>query len=97
VTVLALGPLTNLAAALGTIEITEAVLGEFERAAVIPTLLGDEGGPARFLTSLAEAYVQGTEVAWTEAFADCPTKKGPSLSTFAETSNSGLRNSCIWN
>ncbi len=54
----------------GIEQITEAVLGEFERAAVIPTLLGDEGGPARFLTSLAEAYVQGTEVDWTEAFAD---------------------------
>ena len=54
----------------GTEQTAEAVLGELERAAVIPTLRRDEGGPARFLAALAEAYVQGTEVDWTAGLAD---------------------------
>ena len=59
----------------GIEQITEAVLGEFERAAVIPTLQRGEGGPARFLTSLAEAYVRGTEVDWEAAFADAEPRR----------------------
>ncbi|MFI5026683.1 MAG: acyltransferase domain-containing protein, partial [Solirubrobacterales bacterium] len=59
----------------GVEQITEAVLGEFERAAVIPTLQRGEGGPARFLTSLAEAYVRGTEVDWETAFADAEPRR----------------------
>ena len=35
----------------------------------------DEGGPARFLTSLAEAYVRGTEVDWTAAFAEAEPRR----------------------
>ncbi|GAA1985066.1 hypothetical protein GCM10009838_54020 [Catenulispora subtropica] len=34
-------------------------------ALVIGTLRRDEGGPARLLTSLAEAHVRGVEIAWT--------------------------------
>ena len=59
----------------GVEQITEAVLGEFERAAVIPTLQRGEGGPARFLTSLSEAYVRGTEVDWETAFADAEPRR----------------------
>ena len=59
----------------GIEQITEAVLGEFERAAAIPTLQRGEGGPARFLTSLAEAYVRGTEVDWEAAFADAEPRR----------------------
>jgi acyl transferase domain-containing protein/thioesterase domain-containing protein len=54
----------------GTEQTADAVLGELERAAVIPTLQRGEGGPARFLVALAEAWVRGTEVDWTQAFAD---------------------------
>ncbi|WP_345599988.1 type I polyketide synthase [Thermocatellispora tengchongensis] len=38
-------------------------------AAVLGTLRRDEGGPGRFLTSLAEAHVAGAEVDWTPCFA----------------------------
>ena len=59
----------------GTEQTADAVLGELERAAVIPTLQRDEGGPARFLTALAEAYVRGTEVDWTAALAEAEPRR----------------------
>ncbi|MEU5848471.1 type I polyketide synthase [Saccharopolyspora shandongensis] len=37
-------------------------------AAVLGTLRREDGGPDRFLTALAEAYVRGVEVHWAEAF-----------------------------
>ncbi|TCK24498.1 type I polyketide synthase [Pseudonocardia endophytica] len=37
-------------------------------AVVLGTLRRDDGGPARVLTSLAEAHVHGARVDWTEAF-----------------------------
>ncbi|GAA2329946.1 hypothetical protein GCM10010376_57780 [Streptomyces violaceusniger] len=39
------------------------------RATVVGSLRRDEGGPARFLTSVAEAYVGGADVDWREVFA----------------------------
>ncbi|MFJ1647792.1 type I polyketide synthase [Streptomyces sp. NPDC088258] len=39
------------------------------RATVLGTLRRHEGGPARFLTSLAEAYAAGADVDWREVFA----------------------------
>ncbi|GAB2724951.1 hypothetical protein GCM10010442_52970 [Kitasatospora kifunensis] len=39
------------------------------RAAVVGTLRRDKGGSERFLTSLAEAFVQGVRVDWTPVFA----------------------------
>ncbi len=59
----------------GTEQTADAVLGELERATVIPTLQRDEGGPARFLTALAEAWVRGTEVNWTAALAEAEPRR----------------------
>nr|WP_325120000.1 SDR family NAD(P)-dependent oxidoreductase [Streptomyces sp. GMR22] len=39
------------------------------RATVVGSLRRDEGGPARFLRSVAEAYVGGADVDWREVFA----------------------------
>nr|WP_264349531.1 type I polyketide synthase [Streptomyces milbemycinicus] len=39
-------------------------------AVALGTLRRDEGGPERFLTSLAEGYVRGLEVDWDAVFAD---------------------------
>ncbi|MGW5696227.1 acyltransferase domain-containing protein [Streptomyces asiaticus] len=39
------------------------------RATVVGSLRRDEGGPARFLKSVAEAYVGGADVDWREVFA----------------------------
>ncbi|WSQ12834.1 SDR family NAD(P)-dependent oxidoreductase [Streptomyces sp. NBC_01231] len=39
------------------------------RATAVGSLRRGEGGPARFLTSLAEAYVAGADVDWREVFA----------------------------
>ncbi|TVL91531.1 hypothetical protein CD790_16420 [Streptomyces sp. SAJ15] len=40
-----------------------------EDAAAVGSLRRDEGGPERFLTSLAEAYALGVPIAWERAFA----------------------------
>ncbi|MGX7825871.1 type I polyketide synthase [Actinokineospora sp. 24-640] len=45
--------------------ITETVDACGARAAVLATLRRDEGGPARWLTALAEAHVHGVAVDWT--------------------------------
>ncbi|WP_373920581.1 type I polyketide synthase [Streptomyces rapamycinicus] len=39
------------------------------QATVVGSLRRDEGGPARFLTSVAEAYVGGADVDWRQVFA----------------------------
>ncbi|MFI6982152.1 type I polyketide synthase [Embleya sp. NPDC050154] len=47
----------------GTLDAVDA------NAVTVGTLRRDHGGPARFLESLGEAYVQGVEVDWSPAFA----------------------------
>ncbi|MER5432230.1 type I polyketide synthase [Streptomyces sp. NPDC002588] len=49
--------------------LTAAIRETAENTAVIGSLRRDDGGPDRFLTALAEAYVRGVEVHWGEAFA----------------------------
>ncbi|WP_228083179.1 type I polyketide synthase [Streptomyces profundus] len=44
-------------------------------AVAIGTLRRDEGGPARFLRSLAEAHVHGVDVDFGATFADAPTER----------------------
>ena len=48
--------------------IAEQVLSERESIAALATLRRRHGGPARFLTSLAELYVRGAEIDWTACF-----------------------------
>ena len=55
--------------AFGTEETAEAVLGEPDGIAAIPSLRRDQGGPERFLASLAEAHVRGVRVDWEPLFA----------------------------
>ncbi|MDX8141337.1 type I polyketide synthase [Lentzea sp. BCCO 10_0061] len=51
--------------------LTMAIEETAERSVIaVGTLRRDDGGPARLLTSLAEAYVQGVRIGWTEAFTD---------------------------
>nr|APD72080.1 type I polyketide synthase 15 [Streptomyces sp.] len=49
-------------------ETQETVAEAAGSAVVLGSLRRDEGGTGRFLTSLAEAYVVGTRVDWSEAF-----------------------------
>ncbi|MFB9909384.1 type I polyketide synthase [Allokutzneria oryzae] len=44
-------------------------------AVVVGSLRRNEGGPARFLRSVAEAYVNGAPVTWSAAFAELPARK----------------------
>ncbi|WP_229870493.1 type I polyketide synthase, partial [Streptomyces phaeofaciens] len=46
-------------------------------AVVLGTLRRDDGGPARLLTSLAEAHAAGVTVRWTEAFGDTEAHRVP--------------------
>ncbi|MFJ9953598.1 SDR family NAD(P)-dependent oxidoreductase, partial [Kitasatospora sp. NPDC091207] len=48
--------------------IQETVEAEGHGGAVLGTLRRDHGGPERFLGALAEAYVNGVEVDWADAF-----------------------------
>ncbi|WP_399142309.1 type I polyketide synthase [Streptomyces sp. NBUA17] len=49
--------------------LTAAVRETADDAAVIGSLRRDDGGPDRFLRALAEAYVRGVDVDWSESFA----------------------------
>jgi acyl transferase domain-containing protein len=53
----------------GTQETVEDVLGESGEVTVVSSLRRGHGGPARFLTSLAELYVRGGTVDWRALFA----------------------------
>jgi 8,8a-deoxyoleandolide synthase len=58
--------------------ITETVEGTgAARAAVTGTLRRDDGGLARFLTSLAEVYVRGGAVDWPAVYADARPRRVP--------------------
>ncbi len=54
--------------AVGVQETVDAVLDDLDGAVVVGSLRRDEGGPERFLTSLAEAWVRGVEVDWSALF-----------------------------
>ncbi|HWX43943.1 MAG TPA: amino acid adenylation domain-containing protein [Solirubrobacteraceae bacterium] len=54
--------------AVGMTETAEDVLGDADAAAVVGSLRRHEGGPDRFSTSLAEAWVHGVEVDWGALF-----------------------------
>ncbi|MGO4461027.1 type I polyketide synthase, partial [Streptomyces sp. M-16] len=43
----------------------------------VSTLRRDQGGPRRFRTALAEAYVQGVHIDWEQAFPDAPAGRLP--------------------
>ncbi|MFF4607922.1 type I polyketide synthase [Streptomyces sp. NPDC001339] len=45
--------------------------------AVVGSLRRDEGGPERFLASLAEAFVNGVDVDWSAVFADAAPRRVP--------------------
>ncbi|MDT0612242.1 type I polyketide synthase [Streptomyces lancefieldiae] len=49
--------------------LTAAVQESVGTAAVIGSLRRDDGGPDRFLTALAQAYVRGVELNWSKSFA----------------------------
>ncbi|MGO4755009.1 acyltransferase domain-containing protein, partial [Streptomyces sp. 2MCAF27] len=51
-------------------------------AATVPTLRRDEGGPARLVRSLGEAFAAGLAVDWTRWFADGPRPRDIELPTY---------------
>ena len=53
---------------MGVQETVDAVLDDPHEAVVVGSLRRDEGGPERFLTSLAEAWVRGVQVDWSALF-----------------------------
>ncbi|QWF84521.1 3-ketoacyl-CoA thiolase [Amycolatopsis sp. CA-230715] len=53
-----------------------------EHAAVVGSLRRNDGGPDRFLLSLAQAYVRGAPVDWSSWFSGRPTRRVP-LPTYA--------------
>ncbi len=55
--------------ALAVGETIESALGDPDGAAVVGTLRRDEGGPERFMLSLAEAHSHGAAVEWGNVFA----------------------------
>ncbi len=55
--------------------IAERILGEPDAVAALATLRRDQGGPQRFMTSVAELYVRGADVDWRPAFPEPGTGK----------------------
>jgi acyl transferase domain-containing protein/acyl carrier protein len=55
-----------------TMAVQETVEAAGHPAVVVGSLRRDDGGPRRFLTSVAEVYVRGTEVDWRPAFGPGP-------------------------
>ncbi|WP_449344028.1 SDR family NAD(P)-dependent oxidoreductase [Streptomyces pactum] len=64
------------------VEDTARAHGAQDRVGVVGSLRRDEGGPDRFLTSLAEAHVAGVGVDWDGLFAGTGAKRVP-LPTYA--------------
>ncbi|MFF1910009.1 beta-ketoacyl synthase N-terminal-like domain-containing protein, partial [Kitasatospora sp. NPDC058218] len=62
---------------LGGLQETLDDAGLTEHAAVIGTLRRDQGGPDRFLTSLAELHVRGTAVDWAAVLAGTDARRVP--------------------
>ncbi|MGV9270804.1 beta-ketoacyl synthase N-terminal-like domain-containing protein, partial [Kitasatospora sp. NPDC003701] len=62
---------------LGGLQETLDDAGPTERAAVIGTLRRDQGGPDRFLTSLAELHVRGTAVDWAAVLGGADARRVP--------------------
>ncbi|MEV0537685.1 acyltransferase domain-containing protein, partial [Kitasatospora sp. NPDC050463] len=62
---------------LGGLQETLDDAGLTEHAAVLGTLRRDQGGPDRFLTSLAELHVRGTAVDWAAVLADTDARRVP--------------------
>ena len=66
----------------GAQETVDEVLGDSDDAVVVGSLRRDEGGPERFLTSLAEVWTHGTDVDWSKVFDGTGARRVP-LPTYA--------------
>ena len=66
----------------GVQETIDEVLGDGGDALVIGSLRREQGGPKRFLESLAEAWVRGTDVDWSNVFYGTGARRVP-LPTYA--------------
>ncbi len=63
--------------AFGVQETIDQVLGQEEKANVLPTLRREEGGPERFALSLAQAHASGVPIDWSTFFQGSAAKRVP--------------------
>ncbi|MFD8986332.1 acyltransferase domain-containing protein, partial [Streptomyces sp. NPDC059564] len=60
-----------------TAAMQETATAAGRHAVTVSTLRRDQGGPRRFRTALAEAYVQGVHIDWAQAFTAAPAGRVP--------------------